>query len=76
MSTPIKIPAGQNHFQMDRKQFHKMIFIQNALEQGWSVKKNDTSYVFTKKHENLREIFEEDYLEKFVSTNIKQKTQD
>jgi hypothetical protein len=52
---------------MDRKQFHKMMFIQNALDQGWTVKKSVASYIVTKKHENKREIFQEDYLERFIS---------
>jgi hypothetical protein len=47
-----------------------MIFITNALEQGWTIKKKEDSYIFTKKHENRREIFQENYLESFVKTNI------
>tara|TARA_B100000073_G_scaffold238178_1_gene199369 strand:- start:233 stop:415 length:183 start_codon:yes stop_codon:yes gene_type:complete len=48
-----------------------MIFISNALEQGWTVKKHSSdSYIFTKKHENRQEIFEENYLETFVNTNL------
>ena len=41
----------------------------NALDNGWSVKKSIDSYIFTKKHENRREIFKEDYLEQFLLTN-------
>ena len=29
----------------------KMIFIYNAIENGWSVKKSKDSFIFTKKHE-------------------------
>ena len=46
----------------------KMRFIMNALEQGWSVKKRNDRYVFTKKYENRRQVFEESYLETFVQT--------
>jgi hypothetical protein len=42
----------------------------NALENGWTVKKIQNSYVFTKKHENRREIFQEDYLETFIQKNL------
>ena len=42
----------------------------NALEKGWSVKKSDASYIFTKKHENRREVFRENYLETFVHANF------
>ena len=55
--------------QMDKKQFQKMLFIFNAIEQGWKVKKNEDSYIFTKKHEKRREIFQSDYLEKFIQKN-------
>ena len=39
----------------------------NALEEGWSVKKSKDSYIFTKKHENRKEIFQENYLDKFIA---------
>ena len=42
----------------------------NALEDGWSVKKNNDTYIFTKKHEKKREVFEEKYLEKFVKKHM------
>jgi len=50
-------------------QMKKMIFIFNALENGWSVKKLADSYIFTKKHEGKREVFCENYLETFVRNN-------
>lgn len=55
--------------QLDKSQFQKMVFIMNALEKGWSIKKQEEKYIFTKKHENKREIFEENYLERFVLSN-------
>ena len=54
----------------NEKQLKIMVFITNALEQGWTIKKKEDSYIFTKKHENRREIFQENYLESFVKTNI------
>lgn len=56
--------------EIEKKQFQKMIFIMNALEQGWKVKKSNDSYIFTKKHENRREIFQENYLETFLLSNL------
>ena len=56
---------------MNKKQYQKFIFINNALEDGWSIKKINEKYIFTKKHENRREIFQEDYLENFIITNFK-----
>lgn len=59
-----------NNIQMNKKSFQKMVFIMNALEKGWSVKKSQDSYIFTKKHENKKEILQENYLENFVFENM------
>jgi hypothetical protein len=48
----------------------RMLFISNALEQGWSVKKRNDAYIFSKKHEGKREIFSDDYLDKFIASNL------
>ena len=66
-TTKLEISTEQ---QITKSQYKKMIFIQNALEQGWSVKKSQDSYIFTKKHENRREIFQENYLETFLVSNF------
>jgi len=50
--------------------FKKMNLIYNALEEGWSIKKISTSYIFTKKHENKKEIIEDSYLLKFMKSNL------
>ena len=67
--TLINNPFPSN-IQITKKQFQKMVFIQNALDQGWTIKKSDDSYIFTKKHENRREIFQENYLETFLISNF------
>ncbi len=46
----------------------KMIFIMNALNDGWCVRKVNDSFIFVKKHENKREVFSDSYLEKFIKT--------
>lgn len=69
MNKPQEIPLPSN-IQMNKKTFQKMIFITNALQDGWTVKKSNDSYIFTKKHENRREIFQEDYLENFIRDSI------
>jgi len=58
-----------NNIKIEKPVFQKMIFIMNALDEGWSIKKSKDSYIFTKKHENRQEIFQEDYLNKFLLTN-------
>ena len=68
MVESIKLPSV---LQMDAKQYHKIMFIQNALNGGWTIKKQQDSYIFTKKHENLREVYQESYLEKFILENSK-----
>jgi hypothetical protein len=73
MTTPIKleIPEGINeNIQIPKHQFRKMIFLLNALEEGWTVKKLNDNYIFTKKHENRKEIFQENYLETFLVSNL------
>jgi hypothetical protein len=70
MSTKnLEISTDQS-IQISKKQIKRMIFIQNALDQGWTIKKSDDSYIFTKKHENRREIFQENYLETFLISNF------
>jgi hypothetical protein len=66
-----ELPIVQTNIQMNKKTFQKMVFIMNALQDGWSIKKSSDAYIFTKKHENRREIFQEDYLENFIISNAK-----
>jgi hypothetical protein len=56
---------------VNKKDYQKMMFIMNALEDGWKVRKVDDAYIFTKKHENRREVFKENYLETFILSNMK-----
>ena len=56
---------------LEKKKLQKMVFILNALDDGWSVKKSNDSYIFTKKHEGKKEIFKEEYLETFLLSNMK-----
>jgi len=61
--------SDQDQIQMSKSEFHKLVFISNALDKGWTIKKMQESYIFTKKHEGKREIFQSDYLEKFIHSN-------
>lgn len=54
----------------DMVHIKKMAFIWNALENGWSVKKIDDKFIFTKKHENRKEVLKDDYLLDFLETNF------
>lgn len=58
------------NIKVDAIKFQKMILLFNSIEQGWSVKKKDGSYVFTKSHENKKEVLSDNYLLKFMKTNL------
>jgi hypothetical protein len=63
---PLSLPKS---VRITQHNFNKMKFIMTALDNGWTVKKNSDTYVFSKKHEEKEEVFKNDYLEKFVQTN-------
>ena len=50
-----------------------MILIYNALEKGWKIKKRNNSYVFTKNHEGKKEVLLDNYIKRFIETNLNQK---
>jgi hypothetical protein len=58
------------NIKIDVIKFQKMLLLFNSIEQGWSVKKRNNSYVFTKNHEGKKEVLEESYLLKFMKTNL------
>ena len=58
------------NIKMDPIQFQKMILLYNSIEQGWSIKKKNNSYIFSKPHENKKEVLEDNYLLKFMKTNL------
>lgn len=58
------------NLKIDNIKFQKMLLLYNSLEEGWTVKKRGTSYIFTKNHQNKKEILEESYLMKFMKTNL------
>ena len=59
-----------SNVKIDIIKFQKMLILFNSIEQGWSVKKKDGSYVFSKPHENKKEVFEDNYLLQFMKTNL------
>lgn len=69
MELNINVPAELN---IDFIKLQKMSFLYNALDAGWSVKKQDQKYIFTKKHEGKREVYLETYLQKFIESNLSQ----
>jgi hypothetical protein len=68
--TEIEIPVDLDT-QINLKVYQKMYFIMNALEQGWTIQKQNDSYIFSKRHEGKREVFKDSYLEEFIASNFR-----
>jgi hypothetical protein len=60
----------EDETRVDKLTFQKMLFIYNAINDGWSIKKTKDSYIFSKNHEGRKEIFSEDYLLTFMKDNF------
>ena len=72
MDIEVKFDNGQTdskRLEIDKIKFQKMVFLYNALDNGWSIKKRKGSYIFTKNHEGKKEVFEETYLSIFMKEN-------
>lgn len=61
----------ENNIKIDIIKYKKMMFILNAIEDGWRVKKKNNDFIFDKKHNGETKIFTEEYLEEFVRKNMK-----
>jgi hypothetical protein len=59
-----------DNLKVDAIKFQKMLLLYNSIEQGWSIKKRNNAYVFTKNHEGKKEVLEDSYLLKFMKTNL------
>ena len=71
------IYLDNSNYDFDKIKLSKMSFIYNAINDGWTVEKqlnnNDEKYIFKKKHENKKEIFSNNFLEKFINKNLNNK---
>ena len=54
---------------MDSKTIQKMLFIHNAIENGWTIQKKHNYYIFKKKHNNKIQYFDESYIDTFIKEN-------
>ena len=72
MDIDIKITNNEKQLdlEIDKIKFQKMVFLYNALDNGWSIKKRNDSYIFTKNHEGKKEIFDEQYLSIYMKENV------
>ena len=55
---------------LDVVKFQKMALIFNALEAGWTVKKSNEKYIFSKHHKGNKEVYLDTYLAKFLDSNL------
>jgi hypothetical protein len=55
---------------MDDMDRCKAKFVYNAVNDGWNVRKIKDIFIFTKKHENKKEIMSDDYLKSFLIQNL------
>tara|TARA_B100000900_G_C20565152_1_gene710727 strand:- start:215 stop:412 length:198 start_codon:yes stop_codon:yes gene_type:complete len=53
------------------KELSKIIFISNAIDDGWTVKKRDELYIFSRHKGKEKQIYEEKYLDKFIKKYFK-----
>jgi len=54
----------------DSKQKYILAFIYNGLNNGWTIKKYNNQYVFSKNHEGKKEIFSDSYINTFLKENF------
>ena len=47
-----------------------MAFIFNSVEEGWTIQKKEGTFIFSKKHEGKKEMYEEEYLNTFLRSNL------
>ena len=66
----VDINIDTNNMKIDCILLQKMIFLYNALDKGWTIKKKKNAYVFTKNHEGKKEVMLDDYLKRFMLENL------
>jgi hypothetical protein len=60
----------ESDLKVDSIKFQKMILLYNSIEQGWTIKKRNDSYVFIKNSESKKEVIQDSYLLNFMKDNL------
>ena len=60
----------EDNIKIEPFKFQKMAFFYNCIEQGWTIKKQNNSYICTKSHEGKKEVFDDSYLLKFLKSKF------
>lgn len=55
---------------INNKQQYILAFIYNGLNNGWTIKKYNNQYIFSKNHEGKKEIFSDSYINTFLKDNF------
>ena len=55
---------------IDMVQLQKIALLFNALENGWTIKKKESCYVFSKNHNGQKEVYLDSYLKRFMVSNL------
>jgi len=67
----IENEGGTNYdIKIENIKFQKMLFLFNAINDGWSIKKRNDSYIFSKNHAGKKEILLDSYLLSFIKGNF------
>jgi hypothetical protein len=67
----IESTGGPNYdIRIENIKFQKMLFLFNAINDGWSIKKRKDSYIFTKNHEGKKEVLLDSYILSFMKENF------
>ena len=66
----VDINVNKTSLKVDCILLQKIIFLYNALEKGWVIKKKKNLYIFTKNHEGKKEVMLDDYLKRFMLENL------
>jgi hypothetical protein len=70
MSNELKFKINDKNLNIDTVTFQKMMFLYNSINDGWTIKKRNESYIFSKNHEGKREVFHDSYLMRFMQDNM------
>ena len=70
MNLKMNLDENDTIFSVDRVSFQKMLFLYNAVNDGWTIRKKNESYIFKKDHEGKKEIFLDTYLTNFMKNNL------
>jgi hypothetical protein len=60
-----------SNFKINNKELSKIMFIYNAIEDGWTIKKKEDKYIFTKQKCKEKHIYNDEFLENFIKKYFK-----